>query len=211
MATARTRSGRKAQLLGTMQDKFIFPLGLLGAALALVLCGQALAGAFEGTTAAHRRVGLAERGDVRAQFELAIFNYYGQDGSPVYTEAAKWFRKAAEQGDMEAQRYLGFMYANGQGVARNDKEAVKWYGRAAEQGDADAQVNLGVMYSAARGTSQNLVQAHKWFSVAASDYSLSDRGKREEAMKNSERLAAKMSPDQIAEARRLAREWQPKT
>ena len=67
------------------------------------------------------------------------------------------------------------------------------------------------MYSAARGTSQNYVQAHKWFSVAASRYPASEREKRQQAIRNSERLAAKMTPGQIEEAKRLAREWQPKS
>src|SRR5262245_41388954 len=118
---------------------------------------------------------------------------------------------AAEHGDMQAQRYLGFIYANGQGVARDDREAVKWYGRAAEQGDADAQASLGGMYSAARGTSQNYVQAHKWFTVAAQRYPASERTKRAQAIRNSELLASKMSPAQLEEAQKLAREWQPKS
>ena len=187
----------------------------------LTAYGPALAGAFEDATAAYQRGDfgaavtlirhLADQGDARAQFDLATMYYDGQGMRQDREQAAKWFRKSAEQGDAQAQRYLGFMYANGQGVARNDKEAVKWYGRAAEQGDADAQVNLGLMYSAARGTSQNLVQAHKWFNVAASLYPLSDRGTREQALTNSERLAAKLSSDQSAEAEKLAREWQPKT
>jgi len=200
-----------------MRCKSSLTLGLL----ALGLCGQALAGPFEDATAAYQRGDyetatelirpLAEQGDLRAQFNLGTMNYNGQGEHQDLAEAAKWFRMAADQGDMQAQRYLGFMYANGQGVARDDREAVKWYGRAAEQGDADAQVNLGVMYSAARGTSQNYVQAHKWFSVAAAGYPASERQKRQQAMKNSELLAAKMSPEQIAEAQRLAREWQPRS
>jgi uncharacterized protein len=189
--------------------------------LALSLHAQAFAGPFEDATAAYQRGDyatasdliqpLAEQGDVRAQFNLATIYYNGRGADQNHVEAAKWFRRAAEQGDMHAQRYLGFMYANGQGVARDDREAVKWYGRAAEQGDADAQVNLGVMYSAARGTAQNYVQAHKWFSLAAERYPTSDRQKRQQAMKNSEILATKMTPQQVTEARRLARTWQPKT
>jgi uncharacterized protein len=187
------------------------------AALLLGAYGQALAGAFEDATAAYKRGEyskavelirpLAEQGDVRAQFNLATIYYNGQGGRQDLPEAAKWFRMAADQGDMQAQRFLGFMYANGKGVARDDREAVKWYGRAAEQGDADAQVNLGVMYSASRGTSQNYVQAHKWFSLAAASYPASEQQKRDQAQKNSERVATKMSQAQLEEARKLAQEW----
>jgi TPR repeat protein len=187
--------------------------------LALTLCGQVLAGPFEESSSAYQRgdpttamellMPLAEQGDVRAQMRLGTMSYNATP--PSYEEAAKWFRLAAEQGDVVAERYLGAMYANGQGVARDDREAVKWYGRAAEQGDADAQASLAAMYSAARGTSQNYVQAHKWFSVAASRYPAAERTKRAQAIRNSERLAEKMSPPEIEEAKRLAREWQPKS
>ena len=68
-----------------------------------------------------------------------------------------------------------------------------------------------ILYSAARGTSQNYVQAHEWFSVAASRYPASERAKRAQAIRNSELLAQKMSRSEIEEAKKLAREWQPKT
>lgn len=187
--------------------------------LTLALGGQVLAGPLEDSNSAYQRgdtetaivllMPLAEEGDVRAQINLGTLNYNGPP--PNHEEAAKWFRLAAEQGDALAERYLGYMYANGQGLARDDREAVKWYGRAAEQGDADAQAGLATMYSAARGTSQNYVQAHKWFSVAAARYPASERAKRAQALRSSELLAEKMSPSQIEEAKKLAREWQPKS
>ena len=187
--------------------------------LALALWGPVLAGPFEESNSAFRRgdistameflVPLAEQGDVRAQMNLGTLNYNA--ATPNYEAAAKWFRLAAEQGEALAERYLGYMYANGQGVARDDREAVKWYGRAAEQGDADAQAGLAAMYSAARGTSQNYVQAHKWFSVAASRYPASERAKRAQAIRSSQLLAEKMSPSEVEEARKQAREWQPKS
>jgi TPR repeat protein len=187
--------------------------------LSVAFSGQVFAGPLEDADIAYQRgdytaatealLPLAEQGEIRAQLTLGTMNY--SQPQPDYEAAAKWFRLAAAQGDVEAERYLGYMYSHGQGVARDDKEAVKWYGRAAEQGDADAQADLAGMYSAARGTSQNYVQAHKWFSVAASRFPASERSKRAEALRNSERLAEKMSPSQIEEAKRLAREWVPKS
>ena len=187
--------------------------------LALALWGPVLAGPFEDSSSAYQRgdattaidllVPLAEQGDVRAQMSLGTMTYSA--APPNYEEAAKWFRLAAERGEVLAERYLGTMYANGQGVARDDKEAVKWYARAAEHGDADAQASLAAMYSAARGTSQNLVEAHKWFTVAASRYTAAERAKRARAIRNSEQLAAKMNPSEVEEAKKLAREWQPKS
>ena len=91
----------------------------------------------------------------------------------------------------------------GCGVPQDDVQAVKWYRLAADQGDADAQSNLGLMYANGRGVPQDHVQAHKWFDLAGA-------GGDEDGRKNRDRLATRMTLAQIAEAQRLAREWQPK-
>jgi TPR repeat protein len=81
---------------------------------------------------------------------------------------------------------------------------VRWFGLAAEQGDASAQFNLGVEYSKGQGVPQDYIQAHMWFNLAgASGYA--------DGLKNRDIVARMMTPDQIAEAQRLAREWKPKT
>ena len=73
----------------------------------------------------------------------------------------------------------------------------------AEQGDAIAQSNLGVMYEFGLGVPQDYVQAHMWFDLAA------EQGSKK-AQKNRDTAASQMTPDQIAEAQRLAREWMAK-
>ena len=73
----------------------------------------------------------------------------------------------------------------------------------AEQGYADAQYNLGILYENGGGVPQDYVQAHLWFNLAAA------QGYKE-ASKNRGIIADKMTPAQIAEAQRLAREWKPK-
>ena len=84
----------------------------------------------------------AERGNVRAQYELGDMYYKGNEVDRNYGEAMEWYRKAAEQGDAVAQNNLGVMYHNGLGAARDNEEALKWYRKAAEQGYAAAQENL---------------------------------------------------------------------
>ncbi len=74
----------------------------------------------------------------------------------------------------------------------------------AEQGHADAQFKLGVMYFNGRGVPQDYAQAHKWFNFAASSF---PPGVRNKSVKNRDIVAKKMTPEQIAEAQRLAREW----
>src|SRR6266404_7713934 len=89
------------------------------------------------------------------------------------------------------------------GVAQHFMTAVSWYRRAADQGNTAAQLNLGIMYDNGWGVAQNYVIAHMWFSLAAA---MGDR----DAARSQDVAAAKMTPAQLAEAQRLAREWEPK-
>jgi TPR repeat protein len=72
----------------------------------------------------------------------------------------------------------------------------------AEQGNAEAQFNLGVMYVRGQGVSQDYVLGHMWFNLATS------RGNKDAAQAR-DIAALHMTPAQIAEAQRLAREWKP--
>ena len=124
-----------------------------------------------------------------------------------YAEAARWYRKAAEQGYAIAQFNLGSMYNNGQGVKKDYAEAFHWYRKAADQGDADAQANLGYAYETGQGVSQDFVEAHMWLNLAASRASGDDDQTRYASARD---LVAKMmNSQQIAEAQRRAREWEP--
>ena len=91
------------------------------------------------------------------------------------------------------------MYDNGQGVPQDDKAAVKWYTRAAKQGNASAQYNLGFLYANGHGVIQDYVRAHMWFNIAAST---GDKG----AVNNRDKVAGVMTPAEIADAQKLARE-----
>jgi len=122
----------------------------------------------------------------------------------------KWLRKAAEKGHAAAQYSLGVMYDHAQGVPQDYAKAVTWYRKAAEQGDREAQNNLGARYVNGQGVPRDYVQALKWYYLAASRFSPSEAKDRETAIMNRDRVAAKMTPAQIAEAQRLAREWKPK-
>jgi TPR repeat protein len=135
---------------------------------------------------------------------------YGRGVPQDYAEAVKWNRRAAEQGHAKAQYNVGFSYENGQGVLQDYAEAVKWYRRAAEQGQADAQNNLASKFYKGQGVPQNYILAHMWFNLAASRVPASEKEKRNDAVNNRDLVASKMTPAQIAEAERLAREWKPK-
>jgi TPR repeat protein len=80
----------------------------------------------------------------------------------------------------------------------------------AEQGDATAQYNLAVMYDTGRGVLQDYVLAHKWYNLAASHYATWDADVGASAARSRDRLTTRMTPAQIAEAQKMAREWEPK-
>ncbi len=78
----------------------------------------------------------------------------------------------------------------------------------AEQGHAEAQFNLGFMYYNGRGVPQDYAQAHMWYYLAASTFPLGES--RMKAFDNRDIVAKRMTPAQISEAQKLAREWKPK-
>ena len=80
--------------------------------------------------------------------------------------------------------------------------------KAAEAGNADAQGRLALRYALGRGVPQDFVQAHKWFTIAASTET--DKEQRDKYVGNRDLVSGKMTPNQITEAQRLAREWKPK-
>ena len=155
-------------------------------------------------------------------------------------EALKWLRKAAEQGHVKAQFYFGEIYDSNASVLKlifkNNMTAAKWYRKAAEQGHALAQLYSGHMYYDGRGIPQDYMKAARWYSgqqskeipllnsvwgscmtrvrecrrimfrlINGSIYPPHGIGVR-----NRDITEKKMTPPQVAEAQRLAREWKPK-
>ena len=143
----------------------------------------------------------AEQGDPEAQTRLGTL-YQRGDGVPEDdAEGAAWHRRAAEQGHADAQFALGFVYGNGEGVTLDDAASLAWFLRAAEQGHDAAQWMLGTTYAwGSPGVPRDDVAAYMWLHLAVSQNDGHDRSPLD-------RLEARMSPEQIAEAQRLAREW----
>ena len=89
------------------------------------------------------------------------------------------------------------------GVPRDHSQAAQWYRKAAQQGEAAALTNFGVMYHYGLGVPRDYVRAHMWFNLAASQG-------HKDGTKNRGIVAKRMTPAQIAEAQKLAREWAAK-
>ncbi len=90
---------------------------------------------------------LAKKGDVKAQYQLAVCYDQGLGVAQDSKEANKWLSKAAKAGSVEAQILYAFNLTLGEGASHPDtREAIKWYQKAADQGSADAQYKLGFFY-----------------------------------------------------------------
>ena len=150
----------------------------------------------------------AEQGHGNAQDLLGAMYEAGIGVKQDHAEAARWWRKAADQGYPSPQNSLGAAYYLGRGVEQDYAKAWKWYWRAADQGHAKAQYNLGVMYADGTGVPQDFIFAHMWLNLAAAH--LAAGPERDDAMKRRDALTARMTPDQLAEAQKRAREFRPK-
>lgn len=144
---------------------------------------------------------LAERGNVLAQYKLGLMYNNGEGVKQDFGEAVRWFHRAAAQGYAPAQRGLGIKFEKGQGVKRNYSEAVRWYRHGAEQGDAAAQYRLGRMYVLGRGIRRDFTEAVAWFNLAADQ-------KVEDAATARDSVAARLTPQQLVEAKRKTRDAQ---
>jgi TPR repeat protein len=143
---------------------------------------------------------LAEKGDADAQFKVGLIYYLGQGVLRDYLEALGWFKKAARQDHPYAQYNVGYMYEKGEGTPQDYGEAAKYYRQAAQRGNRLAQYTLGYLYEKGQGVSQDEVQALMWYNLAAIQGETKAKAARD-------RVTIWMTPAQIAEAQRLAREF----
>ena len=146
---------------------------------------------------------LAEQGLAAAQFNLGLLYANGQGVQKDDARARQWYEKAAAQGHADAQVNLGILFVYGRGVPQDYKMAVYWLRLSANQGNDLAQRKLGLMYERGDGVPQDYVQAYMWYILGAAN------GAKPRAVLR-DALAKRMTPDQIDEAQKLAREWRPK-
>ena len=186
----------------------IFAILLLGGT------GAALAGVEAGIEAYTRGDYLAARtaweplasdGDAQAQYFLGHLYARGEGVARDPAQALRWFHAAAEQGEPYGQFALGHAYEHGLGVTPDPSAAVRWYRAAADQGNQAARNNLGLMFEQGRGVTRDYVRAYAWYTRAAEGPGLDP----DRAVLNQARLAAKMTPEERAAARRLLAEWGP--
>lgn len=141
----------------------------------------------------------ADTGNVDAQVALGIMYVNGDGVRQDYKKAQFYFVLASEKGDATAQNNLGWMYLQGLGVVQDYSKAEQYFTMAAESGLMLAQANLGSMF-AEENEIKDRVKGHMWLSISAANGNTV-------AGKKAWLMEVMMSPDQIAEAKRLAEEW----
>lgn len=77
-------------------------------------------------------------------------------------------------------------------------EGAKWWLRAAEQNDTGGQYNIGMAYANGLGVPKDLVKSHAWCTVSSAN--------NKPATNILAKIEKEMTPEQLAEAAKLARE-----
>jgi hypothetical protein len=140
--------------------------------------------------------GYAPRGPAMApNADAAAFN------RGDYATAYRLTVPNAMRGQRVAQHNLGMLYANGWGAPRDYAQAAYWYRKSAAQGYPNAANDLAMMYGRGLGVPRDNVQAYVWFTRGVS-YATNARD-RDAIVNNRNFMIARMTPAELAEARRL--------
>ena len=101
---------------------------------------------------------LADKGEVEAQYNLALCYDKGQGVPQDHSKAAHWYQKAADQNLPGAQLNLALCYDKGHGVPQDYSKAVYWYEKAAAQNYDLAKKNLDRLKLTSQSTDNQVVQ-----------------------------------------------------
>jgi hypothetical protein len=114
---------------------------------------------------ANRWKDLANKGDIKAQVNLAYAYYSAKD----YEQALKWFRKVVERGGTDensayAYSALGSMLQQGLGIAPDSVQALMWTTISADLGNQSAATTRQVIASQLSSTQTTEAQrlAEQW-------------------------------------------------
>ena len=130
--------------------------------------------------------------DYSARLRLAAMYESGKGVKQDAAEATGWYQKA------KCLWCIGHMYEKGSAVPKDYAAALKWYMEALEAGDTRARLSIAQLYQdGGPGLPQDDIQAYMWFTLAGAEGF------------DGAKLGSKMTPEQIREAKRLAKEWKP--
>ncbi|MBK1717627.1 tetratricopeptide repeat protein [Thiocystis violacea] len=109
---------------------------------------------------------LAERGDIDAQYRMAIMAQNGLGMLPNPLMAFSYMKNAAKAGFNLAQHGLAFMYMQGECTDKNPAKAIEWFKKAADQGLVGSLTTLAMMYEEGQGVEKDLEEAKRLYRLA---------------------------------------------
>jgi hypothetical protein len=113
----------------------------------------------------------------------------------------------ALKGDAQAQFDLGKNYETGRiGLPKDLAQAQHWYREAADQGEPFAEASLGIMFDFGKGVAKDYFQAYVFYERSISHLT---GGDRVTVVEMRDAIAVKLTPRQISEAQRTAKQWKP--
>ena len=136
----------------------------------------------------------------RALTDPTPFDTIGGNPDPGTQRTNEALEKAADAGLAEAQTKLAKRTLLGLVDGSDPEELVELLRNAAERGEEEAQLMLGALFADGRIVPQDTVQSHVFFDLAAAQGS-------EEANEILPVLERQMAPQEIANSRRLARQY----
>ena len=177
----------------------------------------------------------AERGDDLAAVNLGLIYQYGQGVPADMGKAIEWYKKGNERGGLSSQFHLGTAYLSEygpvcKGGAKDSgdcqgapvgnealfREGIELVRKAAERGLAGAQFALGGMYYGGDALLQDDVLAYAWYQVAyarmmsaPADFQKLVAKEIGDAKASLEVMEKKMTPAEVAQAKKLAEGWKP--
>lgn len=147
----------------------------------------------------------AKKGYLLAQRELGR-SYWGRGQLNAFPKnmekAIFWLKMSGESGDGVSSANLSYIYLKGLGVKKDAEKSFAWRKKAAFSsenygGGIGGFLPLAEYYEKGVGTKADFVQAYKYFDLSGSA-----------GVKGKQRIAKKMTQEQIDEALRQSQEWQ---
>ena len=115
-----------------------------------------------------RKRALAERGNIRAMYDLALAYKSGEGVNKDAEQFFAWMRKAALAGYQDGMLDVAWAYTDGEGVDPNTRLFFEWMKKAAEASeDSEAIFNLALAYNDGKGTEKDDKQFFEWIKKAA--------------------------------------------
>ncbi len=109
---------------------------------------------------------LAQKGDARAQYEVALMYLQGI-GTPVDpTRGGQWMMAAANNGNATAMVEIGGRFETGMNAEKNPILAFTWFRRAAATGDPIGMYKLAMLYESGEGIPADLPRAYAWYRLS---------------------------------------------